>query len=31
MIEVLGIFYSSVAVIGYSMYFYHNTGSRKHH
>ncbi len=30
MIEVLGIIYPTVAAIGYSMYFYHNTGSRKH-
>jgi hypothetical protein len=30
MIELLGIFYPSVAVIGYGMYFYHNTGDRKH-
>ncbi len=30
MIEVLGIIYPSVVAIGYSMYFYHNSGSRKH-
>lgn len=28
MIELLGIFYTIVAVIGYGMYFYHNTGDR---
>jgi hypothetical protein len=30
MIELLGVFYAIVGVTGYSMYFYHNTGDRKH-
>jgi hypothetical protein len=29
--EFLGIFYGAVIVVGYSMFFYHNTGDRKHH
>ncbi len=29
--EILGIFYGAVLTIGYSMFFYHNTGDRKHH
>lgn len=30
MIEFLGVFYAIVGVAGYGMYFYHNTGDRKH-
>jgi len=30
MIELLGVFYAIVGVTGYSMYFYHHTGDRKH-
>jgi len=29
--EILGIFYGSVLALGYGMFFYHNTGSRKSH
>lgn len=29
--EILGIFYGTVIAIGYGMFFYHNTGDRKHH
>jgi hypothetical protein len=29
--EIVGMFYGTMITIGYSLFFYHNTGSRKHH
>ena len=29
--EILGIFYGTAIAVGYGMFFYHNTGDRKHH
>lgn len=28
--EILGIFYGTVIAVGYGMFFYHNSGERKH-